>query len=257
MKRGSMGVWEAVAILLAGLAAGGINAIAGSGTLFTFPVLLALGYPPVTATVSNSIGLTPGSFSGTWAYRRELAGQRARALGLGIMSFGGALTGAFLLVYLPPGVFESVVPFMIGAACVLIIFQPRITAWARSRRPARTGGPWWLKLGAYGAGTYGGYFAAAQGIILLSLLGIALDEKLQRMNALKNLLATVANTTAAIFYIVLASPAWPVVGLIAVGAITGGYLGARFGRKLSPTALRICVVIVGLSAAVQLLAGRI
>ena len=252
-----MGIWEAVAVLLAGVAAGGINAVAGSGTLFTFPVLLAFGHPPVTATVSNSIGLAPGSFSGTWAYRRELAGQRGRALRLGSMSSLGALTGAFLLTHLPPGVFESVVPFMIGAACVLILLQPRITVWARSRKPSRSGGGRWLPWGAYGAGTYGGYFAAAQGIILLSLLGTALDEDLQRLNALKNLLATVANTTAAVFYIVLASPAWQAVVLIAVGAITGGYLGARFGRKLSPTALRACVVFVGLTAAVQILAGRV
>lgn len=252
-----MELWEAVAILLAGAAAGGINAIAGSGTLFTFPVLLALGYPPIVATISNSIGLAPGNFSGTFAYRHELAGQRSRAVRLGVMSFIGAVTGALLLVNLPPGVFESVVPFMIGIACVLIIFQPRIAAWARARKPARPNGGPWLPVGAYAAGTYGGYFAAAQGIILISILGATLDDSLQRINALKNLLTTIANTTAAVFYIVLATPSWPVIALIAVGAITGGYLGARFGRKLSPTALRVCVVIVGLSAAVQLIAGRI
>jgi uncharacterized protein len=252
-----MELWEAVAILLAGVAAGGINAVAGSGTLFTFPVLLALGYPPITATVSNSIGLAPGTLSGTIAYRRELAGQRARLIRFGTMSFFGAMTGAMLLIYLPSGVFESVVPFMIGGACVLIILQPRITRWARSRRPAsKNGGPW-MPVGAYAAGTYGGYFAAAQGIILISLLGATLDDDLQRLNALKNALATIANSTAAVFYIVLAAPAWPVVGLLAVGTIVGGYLGANFGRKLSPTALRAVLVVVGLTAAVQLVMGRV
>ncbi|GAA1456661.1 sulfite exporter TauE/SafE family protein [Nocardiopsis exhalans] len=252
-----MELWEALAILIAGVAAGGINAIAGSGTLFTFPVLLALGYPPITATISNSVGLAPGTLSGTIAYRRELAGQKERLIRFGTMSFLGAVTGAMLLIYLPSGVFESVVPFMIGGACLLIIFQPRITKWARSRKPASKNGGVWMPVGAYGAGTYGGYFAAAQGIILISLLGATLDDDLQRLNALKNALATIANSTAAVFYIVLASPAWPVVALLAVGTIVGGYLGANFGRKLSPTALRAVLVIVGLTAAVQLIMGRV
>lgn len=252
-----MELWEALAILIAGVAAGGINAIAGSGTLFTFPVLLALGYPPITATISNSVGLAPGTLSGTIAYRRELAGQKERLIRFGTMSFLGAFTGAMLLIYLPSGVFESVVPFMIGGACLLIIFQPRITKWARSRKPASKNGGVWMPVGAYGAGTYGGYFAAAQGIILISLLGATLDDDLQRLNALKNALATIANSTAAVFYIVLASPAWPVVALLAVGTIVGGYLGANFGRRLSPTALRAVLVIVGLTAAVQLVMGRV
>ncbi|GAA1119163.1 sulfite exporter TauE/SafE family protein [Nocardiopsis metallicus] len=252
-----MELWEALAILIAGVAAGGINAIAGSGTLFTFPVLLALGYPPITATISNSVGLAPGTLSGTIAYRRELAGQKERLIRFGTMSFLGAFTGAMLLIYLPSGVFESVVPFMIGGACLLIIFQPRITKWARSRKPASKNGGVWMPVGAYGAGTYGGYFAAAQGIILISLLGATLDDDLQRLNALKNALATIANSTAAVFYIVLASPAWPVVALLAVGTIVGGYLGANFGRRLSPTALRAVLVIVGLTAAVQLIMGRV
>ncbi|MFD6099059.1 sulfite exporter TauE/SafE family protein [Nocardiopsis flavescens] len=252
-----MELWEAAAVLLAGIAAGAINSIAGSGTLFTFPALLALGYPPITATVSNSIGLAPGSISSAIAYRRELAGQRGRVLRMGGMSLMGAATGALLLIYLPAGVFEKVVPFMIGAACVLILLQPRISRWARARKPSgRENGPL-LPLSAYLTGTYGGYFAAAQGIILMSILGAALDEDLQRLNALKNLLAGIVNGVAALFYIVLASPSWPVVGLIAAGSIMGGYLGGRFGRRMSAAALRVVLVVVGLSAAVQLLLGRV
>ncbi len=252
-----MSLWDALAILVAGVGAGGINAIVGSGTLLTFPVLLALGYPPVQATISNSIGLAPGSLTGAIGYRRELAGQRARLVRFGFMALAGALTGGTLLLNLPEGVFESVVPVLIGMSCVLIMLQPRITAWARRRRTGRVNGGPVLPFGVYGAGVYGGYFAAAQGIVLISMLGMALDEDLHRVNALKNVLAFIVNVTAATFYIVFASPAWPAVGLIALGSLIGGYVGARFGRRLKPFALRVVIVLVGLTAALQLVLGRI
>ncbi|GAB3206486.1 hypothetical protein SAMN02745673_04303 [Marinactinospora thermotolerans DSM 45154] len=245
--------WEALAVLAAGIGAGGINAVVGSGTLFTFPVLLALGYPPVVATVSNSIGLAPGSLTGAIGYRRELAGQRTRILRFGAMSFLGAITGCVLLLTLPEEVFTFVVPVLILLACTLIIAQPRINAWMRRRRPSRPNGGPLLPLGVYGAGAYGGYFAAAQGIVLIGLLGSALDDDIQRINALKNALTSIVNGTAAVFYMIFANPSWPVVGLIAGGAIVGGYLGAKVGRRLKPLALRILVVVIGLTAAVQLL----
>lgn len=248
-----MELWQALAIFGAGIGAGGINAVVGSGTLLTFPVLLALGYPPVTATISNSVGLAPGALTGAIGYRRELAGQRDRVLRFGAMSVVGAITGGTLLLFLPDTVFMVVVPVLIAAACVLIVVQPRLNAWLRSRRPARPNGGPLLPLGVYGAGVYGGYFAAAQGIVLIGLLGTALDEDLQRVNALKNALTFVVNTTAAVFYIVFASPVWLVVALIALGSVVGGYLGARFGRRLRPTVLRILVVVIGLTAAGQLL----
>ncbi|MDS1270037.1 sulfite exporter TauE/SafE family protein [Lipingzhangella sp. LS1_29] len=248
-----MGLWEALAILAAGVGAGAINAVVGSGTLLTFPVLLALGYPPVTATISNSVGLAPGALSGALGYRRELAGQRPRLLRLGAMSALGAVTGGTLLLVLPATVFMAVVPALIVGACLLIVFQPRLQGWVRSRRPSSSNGGRLLPLGIYGAGTYGGYFAAAQGIVLLGLLGTALDEDLQRVNALKNALTFVVNATAAVFYIVLASPVWSVVALIALGSIAGGYLGARFGRRLRPEVLRLLVVVIGLTAAGQLI----
>lgn len=248
-----MNWWEALAVLGAGIGAGGINAVVGSGTLLTFPVLLALGFPPVVATVSNSIGLAPGSLTGAIGYRRELAGQRTRLLRFGAMSFLGAITGGILLLNLPERVFTVVVPILILLACVLIVLQPRINAWLRARRPARPNGGPLLPFGIYGAGVYGGYFAAAQGIILIGLIGSSLDEELQRVNALKNALTFVVNSTAAVFYIVFATPSWPVVCLIAVGSVVGGYLGARFGRRLRPVALRVLVVVIGLTAVAQLL----
>ncbi|MFC3998250.1 sulfite exporter TauE/SafE family protein [Nocardiopsis sediminis] len=251
-----MNVWEALAILGAGIGAGGINAVVGSGTLFTFPVLLALGFPPITATISNSIGLAPGSFTGAVGYREELRGQGPRLTRFGIMSFVGAITGGTLLLTLPAGVFELVVPVLIGLACVLILIQPRLARWLRGRRPAHPDGGPLLPFGVLGAGVYGGYFAAAQGIVLMSMLGTALDEDMQRLNALKNALTSIVNATAAVFYMIFAQPSWPVVGLIAAGSVIGGYVGARLGRKLKPFALRGLIVAVGLTAAIQLLMER-
>lgn len=247
-----MNTWEALAVLLAGAGAGAINTLVGSGTLFTFPVLLACGVPPVTAAISNSIGLTPGSVAGVVGYRRELAGQRSRVLRLGAMSLLGALTGATLLLNLPEKVFTSVAPVLILLACLLIVFQPRINAWTRARRAARPNGGPLLQLGVYGAGVYGGYFTAAQGVILISLLGSSLNDDMQRLNALKNVLASIVNASVAVYYLVFAQPNWIAAALIATGSVVGGYLGARFGRRLKPTGLRILVVLIGLTAAVQL-----
>ncbi|PSK99443.1 hypothetical protein CLV63_103168 [Murinocardiopsis flavida] len=248
-----MGLWEALAILVAGIGAGGINAVVGSGTLFTFPVLIALGYPPVVATVSNSIGLAPGSLTSAIGYRRELRGQRRRVIRFGVMSFLGALTGAVALLRLPEDVFTLVVPVLIAGACVLVLLQPRINARLRRRRAGRPDGGPLLPLGIYGAGVYGGYFAAAQGVVLIGLMGSSLDDELQRINALKNALTFIVNSTAAVFYIAFASPQWTVVALVAAGAVVGGYLGSLYGRRLSPRALRLLVVLIGLSAAVQIL----
>lgn len=248
-----MGLWEALAILVAGMGAGAVNAVVGSGTLFTFPVLLAFGYPPVVATVSNSIGLAPGSLTSAIGYRRELRGQRRRIIRFGVMSFLGALTGAVALLRLPEDVFAMVVPVLIVGACVLVLLQPRINARLRRRRAHRPNGGALLPFGVYGAGVYGGYFAAAQGVILMGIMGSSLDDDMQRLNALKNALTFIVNSTAAVFYIAFAAPQWPIVALVAAGSVVGGYLGARFGRRLSPRMLRLLVVLIGSSAAVQIL----
>jgi uncharacterized protein len=199
---------EAVALLGAGMGAGTINAVVGSGTLITFPALLALGYPPLVANVSNTVGILPGSVSGAYGYRRELAGQRPRLLRLGTASLLGALTGAVLLFVLPASAFDAIVPVLIGLACVLVVVGPKITERLRSRQQSRRAHGVLLPLGVYATGVYGGYFGAAQGVLLIALLGIFIDEDLQRINAAKNVLAAVANGVAAVVFVVVAHVAW-------------------------------------------------
>lgn len=247
-------VAEGVAVLLAGMAAGGINAVVGSGTLVTFPVLLALGYPPVVANVSNTVGLVPGSLSGAYAYRKELAGHGPLLLRLGTASTLGALLGAVLLLWLPPGAFKAIVPVLIGLALVLVIAQPRLARSLARRRPERDRhvGPL-LLLGVFGAGVYGGYFGAAQGVLLLGLLGVLLSADLQWVNGIKNLLAALVNGVAAVLFIALGMVAWQPALLIAAGSVVGGLIGGRWGRRLPPAALRALIVVIGLAAMVQLL----
>ncbi len=243
---------EAVAILVAGLAAGTINTIVGSGTLITFPVLIALGYPPLVANVSNNIGLVPGAASGAWGYRRELAGQRERVVQLGVVSVVGAAIGATLLLVLPSSAFDAIVPALIAIALVLVVVQPRLNASLDHRR--REGHRSGAVRGLVAAcGVYGGYFGAAQGILLMGILGLAIDDTLQRLNGLKNVVTGLNNFTAGLIFVFAASIDWGVAGLIAAGSMVGGVLGARYGRRLSPTALRVVIVIVGTVAIVRLL----
>ena len=258
-----MSALHAIVIVAAGIAAGAINSIVGSGTLITFPTLVALGFPPVTATMSNAVGLVAGGVSGTWVYRRELAGQRQRLRWQIPASLAGAAIGAFLLLHLPERVFIQIVPVLLIIALVLVILGPRIQAYARRRAelagrsvehisPARMAA---LVLGTFAIGIYGGYFTAAQGILLIGLMGALLPEDVQRMNAAKNLLSMLVNVVAAVSYTLVAFDriSWPVAGLIAVGSLFGGWLGARYGRRLSPTALRVAIVMVGLIGLYRLL----
>lgn len=246
---------EAVAVFAAGIAAGGINAVVGSGSLITFPTLLAFGVPPITANVSNNVGLVPGGASGAYGYRQELAGQRGRLLRLGTASVAGSAAGAILLLTLPAGTFKVIVPVLILIACALVILQPRLNAWLAARRregSPQHGGPA-LWAGVCASGIYGGYFGAAQGVLMIGLLGIFLDEPLQRINGLKNLLTFVVNGVAAIIFIALTHVNWILAGLIAAGSTIGGLIGARYGRRLPPMALRILVVLIGLVSAVKLI----
>ncbi len=249
-----MGAWEIVAILAAAIAAGAINAAVGSGSLITFPTLLAFGFPPVVANVSNNVGLVPGNISGAFGYREDLSGQRGRLIRLGIASCAGSVAGACALLALPPGVFEVIVPALIIIACVLVVLQPRLSAWvaARGKERPEHGGPV-LFAGVFLAGVYGGYFGAAQGVLVIGLLGVFLTESLQRINAGKNVLVTIVNGAAAAVFVIFAHVNWLVVLLIAAGSSTGGVVGARFGRRLPPLALRIIIVVIGVVAAVKLI----
>ncbi|RKN03510.1 sulfite exporter TauE/SafE family protein [Streptomyces radicis] len=250
---------ELLAVFAAGVGAGAINTVVGSGTLITFPVLLAVGVPPVTAVVSNALGLIPGSISGAIGYRRELAGQRRRLVKLGSGALCGGLAGATLLLALPSTAFDTVVPVLVTVALVLVLLQPRIAAWSRRRR-ARTGratrpdgGPL-LYTGLTLASVYGGYFTAAQGIIYFSLMGMAIDDTAQRLNAVKNVLAALVNSVAALFFLFVADFDWTAVALIAAGSALGGQIGASVGRRLSPALLRGAVVVIGSAALAQLIA---
>ncbi|OBF75078.1 hypothetical protein A5750_11190 [Mycobacterium sp. 852002-51613_SCH5001154] len=253
-----------ILICLAGFCAGAINALVGSGTLITFPTLVALGFPPVTATMSNAIGLVAGSVSGTWGYRAELRGQWDRLRWQLPASLCGAVLGAFLLLHLPEKVFAEVVPVLLVLALVLVVAGPRIQAWTGRRAEAAGRSPEHitprrmavLVFGTFAVGVYGGYFTAAQGILLVGLMGALLPESVQRMNAAKNLLALVVNVVAAIAYTLVAFGriSWPAAGLIGAGSLIGGLIGARYGRRLSGNALRATIVVVGLIGLYRLLA---
>ncbi|MFI7664400.1 sulfite exporter TauE/SafE family protein [Nocardia sp. NPDC049526] len=249
---------EQLAVFGAGIAAGGINTIVGSGTLITFPVLLAFGIPPVTANVSNTIGLVPGGVSGAYGYRRELEGQRARLVRLGSASLLGGTTGAILLLILPAAAFKAIVPVLIIAALILVVVQPRLARWVKERRAADTGpapehGGLILYVAIFLCGIYGGYFGAAQGVLLIGLLGVFVHEDIQRLNGVKNVLGLLVNAVSAVVFTMIADVDWRVAALIAVGSIIGGQLGAKMGRRMPPTALRAVIVVVGSIAVVRLL----
>ena len=258
-------VLHVVAIFASGVAAGTINAVVGSGTLITFPVLLALGYPPLTANISNNIGLIPGGLTGSWGYRRELDTMRETLRLLLPWSIGGGLAGALLLLLLPEATFDAVVPALVTLAVVLVLIQPLLQEAIRKRSERidlehsdlvrNEHGGWPARLTAFGCAIYGGYFGAAQGVLLMGLLPLVLSADLQRLNGTKNVLTAAVNAIAAVMFVVLAFDRidWWVVLMIAAGSTLGGSLGAGLGRRLHPTLLRVVIAVVGMVAVVRLL----
>lgn len=250
---------DAVLVLAAGVGAGTINSIVGSGTLITFPTLLFLGYPALTANVSNNIGLVAGGLSASWGYRRELTGQSQALRRLVPMSLLGSMVGAALLLVLPDAAFRAVVPVLIVVALVLVVTGGRIQRAAAARRAVLEGpDTTWravaLPVGVLAAGMYGGYFGAAQGVLLMGIFSALSDAPIQRLNGLKNVLVTLVNFVAAVAFLLFAREhvQWPLVGLIAVGSALGGWLGAHLGRRLPPLVLRGVIVTVGTLAVVKM-----
>ena len=243
-------------VVLAGFAAGAINAVIGSGTLITFPALLGIGLSPVTANCTNTVGLVPGSFAAVWSLRGGLKGHGRRTAVLASCSVTGALAGAALLLSLPEDAFSAVVPVLIAAALALILVQPRLTAAVQRRREEgrstfREAGPLTLAT-LLAAGVYGGYFGAGQGIVLFAVLATVIPADLPRVNATRNLLAGLANGTGAVVFLLTGEVDLLVALLLAVSSATGGTLGAGITKRLSPTALRAVIVAVGVAAILQL-----
>jgi uncharacterized protein len=251
-------IGRAVAIVAAGGAAGFINSIVGSGTLISFPTLVGVGFDNITANVTNNIGLLPGSAGASWGFRRELRGHWRRVAVLSSASAMGAFIGALLLFRLSSDTFKVVVPFLIIIGVVLVLIQPLVMNRLRERRsstdPSQVGRitpALWLCVCC--VGMYGGYFGAGQGVILIGIMGILLDEPLVRVNAIKNVLVTLVAFVAGVVFLTKTSVAWPAVALVATGSITGGLVGARIGRRIPPRVLRGLIALVGVIAASRLL----
>jgi uncharacterized membrane protein YfcA len=244
----------------AGFAAGAINAVAGGGTLVSFPALLATGMAARTANITSSVGLIWGYSGGSVAYRRELAGQRSRVRALGLVSVLGGIAGAIILLATPPTSFRSVVPYLILTACLLLALQPRLArlvAAHQARMPADGAGrseiTWPLRAGVFAGAVYGSYFGAGLGVVLLGVLGILLADGLQRLNALKGLLSLIVNAVGALVFVIAGQVAWWFALILAVGAYLGGTIGVVVARRLSPQLLRGAVILLGVGVALGLI----
>lgn len=246
---------ELWALALAGVGAGAINAVVGSGTLLTYPLLLAYGLPPVVANGTNSLGLAPGGFASAWGYRRELRGRWRGVLPYVVTMVAGATLGALLVVTLPPTVFAVVVPWLILGACALVLLQPVLSRRLTVRGVHAGGVRRDVLLPAlFVTGTYCGYFGAATGIVLMAVLALLYDPDLQQSNAVKNLVAGAANLTAAAVFAASGRVDLAAAVAVAVGASVGGLVGAPFARRLPESWLRGLLVVTGLVAAVVSLA---
>lgn len=244
-----------VLLAAAGFLAGAINAVAGGGSLVSFPALLAVGLPSITANVTNTVALWPGYVGGAVPYRAELSAQRSRIIALGLTSLVGAALGAVLLLTTPGSVFTLLVPYLVLSACALLAVQPfvaaRVAARARGRTDAASVLP--LHLGVLVASVYGAYFGAGLGVMLLAILGILLPEGLSELNGLKNALSLTINTLALLAFALFGPVRWVAVLIMAVASLLGGVAGARVARRLSSQVLRRVVIVFGVVVAVKLL----
>jgi uncharacterized protein len=245
-----MSAADAVLLLLAGFGAGSVNAVAGGGSLISFPALLAVGYSPVTANVTNSIAVLPGYAGGAIGYRDELRGQRSRVVALGIAAALGGAAGAIVLLSTPDEAFDAIVPFLILGSCLLLLVQPAVERRIGDRRGRGHAAA--LHASQFAAGVYGGYFGAGLGVILLALHGLLIDDHLQRLNALKTVLSLAIGLAAAAVFVIAGPIAWEAAAIVAVSAYAGGHLGVSLARRLSPQRLRVGVAVIGTAAAVAL-----
>ncbi|MGA1368590.1 MAG: sulfite exporter TauE/SafE family protein [Blastocatellia bacterium] len=246
-----------LAIFFAAIAAGMINSIAGGGTLLTFPALIWAGHPPIVANATNSFALTPGAWSSFYGYRREVREMPRRFFVLMIPSLLGSLVGAILLRLTPPPTFEFLVPFLILFATGLFTVQGTIQRWLRTGEQVRQSVTWQWMAGASGyqllVGIYGGYFGAGIGILMLAVLGMMGLENIHQMNGFKNLLGTLVNGTAAVYFVTAGLIEWRAATLMAIGAILGGYGAAGVARRLSQQWVRRIVILIGLGMSFSLL----
>lgn len=240
---------ELVFLGAAAFAAGAVNAVAGGGSLLSFPALLAVGYPSVAANVTNLVALVPGYAAGTTAYRRELTGQGPRVRALGLTSAIGAALGTVILLVGPDSAFEAVVPFLILLACGLLAAQPTLARAVRRR----AGGARGLHLSVLAATVYGGYFGAGLGIMLLAALGAFLDDDIQNLNALKGALSLVVAVVAAASVGIFGPVAWGPAALMGATSVVGGWVGVKIAQRLPAAVLRWGIVAFGTALAVVLL----
>jgi uncharacterized protein len=248
----TLSILDLIAVGLAAVAGGFVNAIAGGGTLITFPMLTAVGVPPVIANITNTVALCPGYVGGTYAQRRDLAGQGKRMRMLLPAGILGGITGGVLLLSTSDATFRRLIPYLILTAVILLAFQDQL----RNAVMARMGGlgrthpheAWSIPL-IYLAAIYGGYFGAGLGVMMLAILGLVLDDSLTRLNALKQSLSFVINIAAALFFLFSGKVLWTAAAVMSVGALAGGVLGGRVASRIQPALLRWIVIAVGLAVA--------
>lgn len=248
-----MSLRDALLVLAGGLVAGIANTVAGGGSLLTFPLLVALGLPPLDANVTNTVGIAPAAIGGVLGYQRELAGQRQRLIGLLPYAVVGAVVGAVLLLTTPAGVFTRIVPALIVVAClVLLVQRPLARALDKQRRTRSS----LLRAGLFVTAVYGGYFGAAVSVLVLALFAVTIDDALQRLNALKVPFAGAMNMVSGIAFAFFGPVHWGYVLALAPATLVGGRIGASVARRVPDQPLRIAVVVLGLAAAAWLQLSR-